>query len=86
MNSHRFNQENSIWQNGDMRASCECFVGKAGVKPLFQRNQRRRTHEGLPYDDQHTVTGMKQTNQAEMAAIQFAKIRCRDPSEAPLSP
>jgi hypothetical protein len=86
MNSLRFNQENSIRELGDMRAACECFVGKAGVMPSSQRNQRRRTHEGLPYDDQHTVTGMKQTNQAEMTATQFTKISCRDPSEAPLSP
>ena len=44
------------------------------------------TFFGLPYDDQHTVTGMKQTSQAEMTATKFTKISCRDPSEAPLSP
>jgi hypothetical protein len=86
MNSHCFNQENSIWQLGDMRAGSERFVDKAGVTPSSQRNQRRRTHRGLPYEDRHTVTGIKQTNHAEITATQFPKISGRDPREARLSP
>jgi len=86
MNSRRFNPENSIWHLGDMRAGSERFADKAGVMLLSQRNQRRRTHQSLPDNDQHAVTGIKQTNQAKMAAMQFAKINCRDPREAPLSP
>ena len=86
MNSHPFTQENSIWQLADMSAGRRRFVDKAGGTPFSQRNQRHQTHQMPPDSDRHTVTGINQTNQAEMAATQFAKISCRAPSEAPLSP
>lgn len=86
MNSLRFKQENSIWQLGDMRAGSKHFVNKAGGTPFFQRNQRHRTYQSLPWNDRHDATSIKQTNQAEMADTQIVKIGRRDPREVPLSP
>jgi hypothetical protein len=86
MNSHPFTHKNSIWQLGDMCTGRRRFVDQDGVTPFSQKNQRHRTHQMPPDNDRHALTGIKQTNKAEMAATQFATISCKAPGETPLSP
>jgi hypothetical protein len=86
MNSHPFTDKNSMWQLGDMCTGRRRFVDQDGVTPFSQKNQRHRTHQMPPDNDRHALTGIKQTNKAEMATTQFATISCKAPRETPLSP
>jgi hypothetical protein len=86
MISHPFTYKSSIWQLGDMCTRRRRFVDKDGVTPFSQRNQCHQTHQMPPDNDRHALTGINQTNKAEIAATQFATISCKTPGETPLSP
>jgi hypothetical protein len=86
MNSQLFTNKNSISHLGDMRAGSERFVGKAAGTPFSRRNQCRRTNQTLSSNTRRAATGIKQANQAEMAATQLTQISCQAPREMLLSP
>jgi hypothetical protein len=86
MNSHRPGDKTLIWHGGGMRAGWRRFCDRAGVTPILQKNQRNRALRGPASNDRQDTIGLKQSNQAQVAATRLAKIRRRDPSEAPLSP
>lgn len=86
MNSQLFTNKNSIWHLDDMRAGSERFVEKAGDTPFSRRNQPRRTNQTLSSNTRRAATGIKQPNQAKMAATQLTQISCQAPREMPLSP
>jgi len=86
MNSHRPSVSNLIWQRGDLRSGRRRFCDKAGITRFSQRNQRHRTLRGPAYNDQQDTTGLKQTNQTQLAATQLAKISSQSTNQGQLSP
>ena len=80
MNSHPFNQENLIWQLGNMRAARRRFFDKAGVTPFSQRNQRHRTHQMPPDNDRHTLTGINQPTEPKWPPHNSPKSAAKPPA------